>query len=98
VDPRAGVDDVEKRIFLTLLGLEHRTLGHPACSQSLYRLRYPQNLFHGVIKEYYSGNACYHSVRYILCSRLLSKNVKIKMRKTITLRVVLCVYEVSLSR
>jgi hypothetical protein len=41
MDPRAGLDDVEKRKFLTLLGLELRTLGRPACSQSLYRLRYP---------------------------------------------------------
>jgi hypothetical protein len=41
VDPRAGLDDVEKRKFLTLLGLELRPLGHPAHSQSLYRLHYP---------------------------------------------------------
>jgi hypothetical protein len=40
VDPRAGKDDVEKRQFLTLLGLELRPLGRPACSQSLYRLCY----------------------------------------------------------
>jgi hypothetical protein len=41
VDPKAGVDDVKKRKFLTLPGLELRTLGRPANSQSLYRLRYP---------------------------------------------------------
>jgi hypothetical protein len=41
VGPRAGVDDVEKRKFLTLLGLEFRPLGHPTRSQSLYRRRYP---------------------------------------------------------
>jgi hypothetical protein len=35
VDPRAGLNDVEKRIFLTLPGLELRPLGHPACSQLL---------------------------------------------------------------
>jgi hypothetical protein len=40
VDPRTGLDDVEKRIFLTLTGLELRPLGRPARSQSLYRLRY----------------------------------------------------------
>jgi hypothetical protein len=40
-DPRAVLDDVEKRKFLTLPGLELRTLGHAARSQSLYRLRYP---------------------------------------------------------
>jgi hypothetical protein len=40
VDPRAGLDVVEKRKFLTLPGLELRPLGRPAHSQSLYRLRY----------------------------------------------------------
>jgi hypothetical protein len=38
VDPRAGLDDVEKRKFLTLPGLELLTFGRPACSQSLSRL------------------------------------------------------------
>jgi hypothetical protein len=41
VDPRAGLDDVEKRKFLTLPGLKPRPLGRPARDQSLYRLRYP---------------------------------------------------------
>jgi hypothetical protein len=41
VDPRGGLDDVEKRKFLTLPGLELRQLGRPARSQLLYRLRYP---------------------------------------------------------
>jgi hypothetical protein len=40
VDPRAGLDDVEKRKSLTLPGLELLSLGRPARSQSLYRLRY----------------------------------------------------------
>jgi hypothetical protein len=47
VDPRAGLDDVEKRKFLPLPELELRPLARPARSQSLYRLRYPgsfQNL------------------------------------------------------
>jgi hypothetical protein len=39
VDPRAGLDDLENRKFLTLPGLELRPLSHPARSQSLYRLR-----------------------------------------------------------
>jgi hypothetical protein len=46
VGPRAGVDDVEKKKLLTLPGLELRNLGHPARSQSLYRLRYPGSTFH----------------------------------------------------
>jgi hypothetical protein len=29
VYPRAGLDDLEKRKFLTLSGLEHRPLGRP---------------------------------------------------------------------
>jgi hypothetical protein len=40
VGPRAGLDDMEKRKFLTLPGLELRPLGRPSRSQSLYRLRY----------------------------------------------------------
>jgi hypothetical protein len=40
-DPRAGLDDVEKRKFLTLPGLELQPFGRPFRSQSLYRLRYP---------------------------------------------------------
>jgi hypothetical protein len=41
-----GMENVEKRKFLTRPGLEHRPHGHPAHSQSLYRLSYPgfQNL------------------------------------------------------
>jgi hypothetical protein len=41
VNPRAGLDDVEKRKFLTLPGLELRPLGLPACSQLQYGQRYP---------------------------------------------------------
>jgi hypothetical protein len=37
-DPRTGLDDVEKKKFLALPGLDLRPLGHPARSQSLYRL------------------------------------------------------------
>ena len=36
-----------------------------------------------------SGNACYHSVQNFLSSRLLSKNLKIKINRTIILPVVL---------
>ena len=37
-----------------------------------------------------SGNACYHSVQNLLSSSLLSKNLKIKVYRTIILPVVLC--------
>jgi hypothetical protein len=40
-----------------------------------------------------SGNACYHSVQSLLSSRLLSRNIKVKIYKTIILPVVLYEYE-----
>jgi len=36
-----------------------------------------------------SGEVCYHSVQNLLSSSLLSKNVKIKIHRTIVFRVVL---------
>jgi hypothetical protein len=36
-----------------------------------------------------SGNACYHSVQSLLSSRLLSKNLKMRIYKTIILPVIL---------
>jgi len=42
-----------------------------------------------------SGNACYHSVQKLLSSRLLSKNLKIKIYRTIILPVVLYECETS---
>jgi hypothetical protein len=41
VGPRAGLDDVEKRKFLTLSGRQLRSVGGSACSQSLSRLLGP---------------------------------------------------------
>jgi hypothetical protein len=41
VGARTGLDDMEKRKFLPLPGLELRFLGRPARSHSLYRLRSP---------------------------------------------------------
>jgi hypothetical protein len=46
VDPGACLDDVEKRKFLTLPGLELRPLGRLARRQSLYRLRCPSSSLH----------------------------------------------------
>jgi hypothetical protein len=43
VGPRAGLNVVEKRKFLTLPGLELRPLGRPDRSQSLYLLCYPDS-------------------------------------------------------
>jgi hypothetical protein len=41
VDPRTGLDDVEKRKFLNLPGLKLRTFGCPVHGQSLYRICCP---------------------------------------------------------
>jgi sorting nexin-29 len=49
-----------------------------------------KNCIHEEIKRRLnSGNACYHSVQGLLSSRLLSRNVKVKIYKTIILPVVL---------
>jgi hypothetical protein len=49
-----------------------------------------QNLIQEEIrKRLNSGNACYNSVQNLLSSRLLSKNVKVRIYNTIILRVVL---------
>jgi hypothetical protein len=49
-----------------------------------------QNDIHDEIKSRLnSGNACYYSVQNILSSRLISKNLKINIHKTVILPVVL---------
>ena len=46
-------------------------------------------LFRKKLRADKSGNACYHLVQNLLSSRLLSKNLKIKIHRTIILPVVL---------
>jgi hypothetical protein len=49
-----------------------------------------QNCIHEDIKSRLnSGNVCYHSVQSLLSSRLLSRNVKVRIYKTTILPVVL---------
>jgi hypothetical protein len=49
-----------------------------------------QNCMHEEVKSRLnSGNACYHSVQSLLSSRLLSRNLKVKIYETIILPVVL---------
>jgi hypothetical protein len=43
VGPKAALDDVENRKFLTLPRLKFRPLGRPVHSQSLYQLHYPDS-------------------------------------------------------
>jgi hypothetical protein len=52
--------------------------------------RKKRNSIHDVIlSRLKSGNACYHSVQNLLSSRLLSKNTKVRVYRTIILPVVL---------
>jgi uncharacterized membrane protein len=43
LDPRTGLDDVERRKILPLLGLEHQPLCCQTHSQLVYRPRYPRS-------------------------------------------------------
>jgi hypothetical protein len=61
MDLRAGLDDVEKRKFLALSGLELRPFGRPARSQSLYRKRY-RGSYSEVVLVFESNNACLKKV------------------------------------
>jgi hypothetical protein len=51
VGPRVSLDEVEKRKFMTLSGLELRPLSRPARSQSLYRLRYLDSMFRYILEK-----------------------------------------------
>jgi hypothetical protein len=61
---RLGLDDVERRKFLTLQWLELRPLGRPARSQSLYRPSYPGFLL--------LGRFCNHQLGPVMLSALTS--------------------------
>jgi hypothetical protein len=64
---------------------ELKYLGTTATNQSRVQVE--------IKRRWISGNACYHSVQNLLSSRLLSRNIKIIIHKTIILRVVLYGYE-----
>jgi hypothetical protein len=60
----------------------------------LVKILTDQNCMHEEIKSRLnSGNACYHLVQCLLSSHLLSRNVKVKIDKTIILPVVLYGFE-----
>jgi hypothetical protein len=75
VGPKGGVNDVEKRKFLILQGLELRPLGRPSCTQSLYRLRY-------------RGSSIKLSLDII---RLLYIQFKVKLRSKLRLKYIISI-------
>jgi hypothetical protein len=93
VGPRVGLDDMQKRKFLTVTGLELQLLGRPSGSQSLYRLRYlgsytnqgmiqkPLNLQYNILLHFrlqYSHCNCVHLETVILAqSQELQKDHKV---------------------
>jgi hypothetical protein len=79
-----------------ILGRQSINIGNRSY-ESVAKFRYlgttltDQNCINEEIKSRLnSGNACYHSVQILLSSCLLSRNVKVKLYKTIILPVVLC--------
>jgi hypothetical protein len=66
------------------------------CFESVAQFRYlgmaitdPNLIQEEIKRRLNSGNACYHSVQNCLSSHLLSRNIKIRIYKTIILPVVL---------
>ncbi|PNF39950.1 hypothetical protein B7P43_G16663, partial [Cryptotermes secundus] len=71
------------------VGQIHNTKIGNRCFENVVQFRYlettitNQNLIQEEIKRRLnSGNACYHSVQNLLSSRMLSKNIKIRIYKT----------------
>jgi len=62
---------------------------HRAAGKEGATLRNQNSIAEEIKSRLRSGNACYHSVQYLLSSRWLSKNLKIKIYRTIILTVVL---------
>jgi hypothetical protein len=52
VEPRAGLDDLERRKFLTIPGLELRNLGGPASSYTDYAIPTPRHDERQIINKY----------------------------------------------
>jgi hypothetical protein len=78
LDPRACLDDVEKRKLLTLPGLELRPLGRPARCQFLYRLRYPGSFLLGSSHFNLSGESSFDSDSNMILSIVYIKKPALK--------------------
>jgi hypothetical protein len=77
-------------LLLYCFNTEFFTLSKDRIIIMMYNYVTNQNLIQEEIqRRLNSGNACYHSVQNLLSSRLLSKNLKIRIYKTITLPAVL---------
>jgi hypothetical protein len=78
VGPRTDLDDVEK--IFTLLGLELRTLGRAASSQSPYRLRYPGYQLNDIQEQNISGMKFTWCVRVLCLQRQICISIKRESR------------------
>jgi hypothetical protein len=77
-------------------GKKHSIKIEKRSSEDVAKFKYPgktltdQNCMHEETKSRLNlGNSCYHSVQSLLSSRLLSRNLKVKIYKTIILPAVL---------
>jgi hypothetical protein len=70
VEPKAGLENLEKKTLLTLPGLERQPLGRPVRSQSLYLLRYHFSKSFLILPSLLLGCTSHMPrVRYMFCPR-----------------------------
>jgi hypothetical protein len=77
--------------ILKLFGCIITTIAHASSVESVSRFYHVGLFVYAHFSLWFdSGNACYHSVQNLSSSRLLSKNIKIRIYKAVVLSVVLC--------